>query len=65
MSTLPPLPSTLPALIKLLDQTFPLKSWPASVTLAEVHRHGGARDVIGFLESIQREQAEQLHADDD
>jgi hypothetical protein len=50
------LPDTVSALIDLLDhRAFPLRAFPADVTMADVHRHGGARDVVEFLRSLQRE----------
>jgi hypothetical protein len=52
------LPTGLAGLIKLLEGHFPLRSWPASVTLAEIHRHAGARDVVDYLRALEREATE-------
>jgi hypothetical protein len=57
------LPDNIAALISLLDKTFPLRSWPASTTLVEVHRHAGARDVIEWLSILHREATERYSDD--
>lgn len=49
------LPSTVDALVDMLDRHFPLKNFPATSDLAELHRHFGARDVVDLLRSLQRE----------
>jgi len=50
------LPKTVDALIDMLDtRAFPLKSFPETATLTQMHRHFGARDVVDLLRILQKE----------
>lgn len=49
------LPATVDLLITLLDKTFPLQNFPRTADLSSVHRACGARDVVDFLRTLQRE----------
>lgn len=53
------LPTKVDDLIDMLDtRAFPLRTFPVSATAAEMHRSFGARDVVDFLRTLQRERDE-------
>lgn len=53
------LPLTVDDLVDMLDtRAFSLRNLPATASPYEIHRHFGARDVIDFLRSLQRERDE-------
>jgi hypothetical protein len=62
------LPETVDALIQMLDidpRCFRLRNLPADTDYAAMQRHFGARDVVDFLRSLQRDRddnaMERLH----
>lgn len=55
------MPNDIATLIKLIDTTFPLKHYPPGVSLVEIQRDLGKRDVVEFLKSLHRERVSRLH----
>ena len=49
------LPSTVDALIDMLDQKFPLQHHSVDAPMSAIQRSLGARDVVVFLRSLQKE----------
>lgn len=52
------LPVTVDALIDLIDHQFPLKNLAPGTPHDDIHRMFGARDVVDFLRSLQKERDE-------
>jgi hypothetical protein len=49
------LPRTVDELVEMLDtRSFPLRSFPVTADLVEIHRHLGARDVVDLLRNLQQ-----------
>ena len=58
------LPSDIAGVIKLLESTYPLRTFPVSTDAVTMHRHFGARDVIDHLRSLHNEAVGRLHDHD-
>lgn len=58
------LPNDIADLIKLLETTFPLRTFPVSTDAVTMHRYFGARDVIDHLRSLHNESVGRLHDHD-
>lgn len=54
------LPNDIAGLIKLLETTYPLKTFPVSADAVVIQRYFGARDVIDFLKALHRERVTRI-----